>query len=125
MHEKPWNNLAEQSTANAIVIPRAALVLFPIMKAEATAIAITTPYNAISPRKGRVSIDSFAFLGLRFMTSSECGSRPKPIAGSESVSRLINSKCIAANGTGSPSSELKSTTRIAAKLPESRKSIAF
>ena len=47
------------------------------------------------------------------------------ITGSESVSKLIKSRCTGANGTGSPASEVYSTARIAAILPDSKNKIAF
>ena len=36
------------------------------------------------------------------MTSSVCGSMPRAMAGRESVIKLMNSRCTAAKGTGSP-----------------------
>ena len=62
---------------------------------------------------------------MRFITLSVCGSKPSAMAGSESVSRLMKSRCIGAKGAGRPAIELKSTAIIPARLPESRKSIDF
>ena len=50
---------------------------------------------------------------------------PMAIAGSESVSRLIKSKCTGINGMGSAKTDANSTVMIAAMLPESRKRIEF
>ena len=75
--------------------------------------------------KSGVRMDSFAGRGFRFITSSEWGSSPSAIAGSESVSRLINNRWIGANGTGSPAREQNSTAMIPARLPDSRNRIAF
>ena len=71
-------------------------------------------------RKGFVRMPSFRGRGFSDMTSSVWGSKPRAMAGRESVSKLINSRCTAAKGTGSPSREAYSTVRIPAVLPESR-----
>lgn len=47
------------------------------------------------------------------------------MAGSESVSRLINSRCTGANGIGNARTEAYSTQKIPAIFPDSRNCIAF
>ena len=55
-----------------------------------------------------------------FKRSRSAGSIPMAMAGRESVSRLINSRCTGANGTDSPATDAHNTTRIAPKLPDNR-----
>ena len=47
------------------------------------------------------------------------------IAGRESVSRLINSRCTGANGSGNAFMDVYNTQRIPAIFPDSKKPIAF
>ena len=98
----PWNSLAEQSVANAIVLASSAFPsLYPIRNAVMVVAQTDTPSTAILSKKSFVRIDSFNGLGFSSITALECGSSPSAIAGRLSVSRLINSKCTGANGTGS------------------------
>ena len=75
--------------------------------------------------KSLVMIDSFGFLGFWLSRSSRAGSMPMAMAGSESVSRLINSRCTGWNGTARPNSEVYRTLRMADMLPDSRNLMAF
>ena len=68
-------------------------------------------------------MDSFIGRGLSSITTLLCGSNPSAIAGKLSVSKLINSKCTTANGTGSPAKEAASTVRIPPKFPDNRNCI--
>ena len=82
--------------------------------------AINAPSATIFPRNEPVSIPAEGSLGFSSKSAASAGSMPIAIAGSESVSKLIKSRCTGANGTGSPASEVYSTARIAAILPDSK-----
>ena len=78
----------------------------------------------------RVKIGSFGSLGFCLRTSSVPFSVPIAIAGSESVTKLINSNWIAANGTTNLLSKnankvVAITTKIAPVLPVNKYLIAF
>ena len=62
--------------------------------------AIRPPCSRISRTKVRVSMPSLGFLGGSFNSPSSGGSMPMAMAGRESVSRLINSRCTGAKGMG-------------------------
>ena len=117
---KPWISLDKQILANAIVEAVAASVCKPNIKQAAAATAIIRPSVITFIIKDLVKIDSFMGRGFSFITSFEWGSRPRAIAGKESVRRFINRRCTAAKGTGKARSDAKSTTRIAAVLPDSK-----
>ena len=130
----PWNSLLMQSVPNAIVLPRSALPpsspavnhpLCPIRNAITVMIQMLSPPIPICDRNDLVRMDSLAGRGLSFISSLLCGSSPSAMAGKLSVSRLMNSRCTGANGTGSANTEAYNTARIAPKLPESRKSMEF
>ncbi len=102
----PWNNLEQQSVANAIVLASSALPsLYPIVNAIMTMVQIDNPSSPILIKKSFVKMDSFIGRGFSFITFFECGSNPRAIAGRLSVKRLINSRCTGAKGTGSAISE--------------------
>ena len=83
------------------------------------------PCNIIRRNVSPDKIPSDACLGFSSNKLASCGSTPMAIAGRESVSRLINSKCTGANGTGSPKRDVYNTDKIPAMLPESKNKIAF
>ena len=84
------------------------------------AAAMTRPSRPTLARKGLVRMPSLRGRGFSRITLSVWGSRPRAMAGRESVRRLMNSRWTAAKGTGRASSEAYSTVRMPAKLPESR-----
>ena len=49
-----------------------------------------------------------------------CGSTPSAIAGKLSVSKFINNRCTALNGTGNAINDAYNTASIPAVLPESK-----
>lgn len=59
------------------------------------------------------------------MISGSLSSRPKAMAGSESVIKLIQSNCIAVIGAMMFAHVAKNMTKISAKLDESKKKIVF
>ena len=87
--------------------------------------AIRVPCTRRRHRKEGVRIPSCGFRGGRSRSSSSCGSIPIAMAGSESVSRLINSRCTGANGIGNARTDAYSTQKIPAIFPDSRNCIAF
>ena len=68
-------------------------------------IPISKPWIPISWIKSLVNMDSLASLGLSFKTSFLDFYIPIAIAVKLSVSKLMNNKCTAANGTGSANSD--------------------
>mgnify|MGYP006988510554 CR=1 FL=1 len=76
-------------------------------------------------RKGFVRIPSLRGRGFSCITASLWGSRPRAMAGRESVRRLINSRCTGRKGLGRPRMEVTKTLKMPAILPESRKVMAF
>ena len=70
-------------------------------------------------------MDWFRGRGGSSITWGEWGSRPRAMAGRLSVSRLMNSRCTAAKGTGSPATDAQRTVKMAPKLPESRNWMDF
>ena len=103
---KPWNRRERHSVAKAMVLPVSAPPAeSPRWKAVMVARAITRPSSPTLVRKGFVRMPSFRGRGASRITASEWGSRPRAMAGRESVSRLMNSRCTAAKGTGSPAME--------------------
>ena len=64
------------------------------------AAAMTNPSSPTLRRKGLVRMPSLRGRGLSCITLSLWGSSPRAMAGRESVSRLMNSRCTAAKGTG-------------------------
>ena len=75
--------------------------------------------------KSLLMIGSFGSRGFWLSRSLRGGSMPMAIAGSESVNRLINSRCTGWNGTGSANKEVYNTLRIPDILPDSRNLMAF
>ena len=63
--------------------------------------------------------------GFSSSSESSTGSIPIAIAGSESVSRLMNRSCTGAKGTGRPAIDVYSTASMAAMFPDKRNSIAL
>ena len=77
----PWNNLEQQSVANAIVLASSALPsLYPIVNAIMTMVQIDNPSSPILIKKSFVKMDSFIGRGFSFITFFECGSNPRAIA---------------------------------------------
>ena len=89
----PWNNLEQQSVANAIVLASSALPsLYPIVNAIMTMVQIDNPSSPILIKKSFVKMDSFIGRGFSLITFFQCGSNPRAIAGRLSVSRLMNNR---------------------------------
>ena len=68
--------------------------------------AISAPCTPMSVRKSLVRIPSLGSLGGCSKSPGSAGSMPMAMAGRESVSRLMNSRCTGAKGTGSPMREV-------------------
>ena len=83
------------------------------------------PYKTSLPQNLPFKIPFLGSLGLFLSRFLSDGSMPMASAGSESVSRFINSRCTGSKGVGNAITEQNSTTNIAARLPDNRKSIAF
>ena len=63
----PWNNLEQQSVANAIVLASSALPsLYPIVNAIMTMVQIDNPSSPILIKKSFVKMDSFIGRGFFF-----------------------------------------------------------
>ena len=67
----------------------------------------------------------FGSLGGWFKRSRSAGSIPMAMAGRESVSRLINSRCTGAKGNGSALIDVYSTQRIPAIFPDNKNWMEF
>lgn len=89
---KPCIKRERHILANAIVLPTAVLVCNPKRKHTAEAAAIIKPSEMIFKRNDFVRTDSLTGRGFSFITSLVWGSRPRAMAGSESVSRFINKR---------------------------------
>ena len=100
-------------------------VLRPVWKAIMVQTAMIPPWVRIVVMKSFVRMPVFGFLGASDNKSFSAGSMPIAMAGSESVSRLINSRCTGANGTGRAARDVYNTERIPAMLPDSRNLMAF
>ena len=121
----PWNKRPKQSVANAIVLAVIASVCRPIKKAPTVAMASKTPWYPVSIKKSFVKIDSLLLRGFSFNKSFEYFSILIAKAGKLSVSKLINNKCTAVNGTGNPKIEVNNTTKIPAVLPDNKNWMEF
>ena len=86
---------------------------------------IRKPWNKIFPANGKERIPSFGSLGGWFKRSRSAGSIPMAMAGRESVSRLINSRCTGAKGNGSALIDVYSTQRIPAIFPDNKNWMEF
>ena len=86
---------------------------------------MSAPWPPMAPSRPRSSRGCLGSRGGWSSRSSPAGSMPMAMAGRLSVSRLMNSRCTAWKGTGSPASEAHSTHRMPAVLPESRNWMAF
>ena len=100
---KPWNRRLRHSVAKAMVLAvgRAAVGKADVEGGDGSGGNDQRPPITTLVRKVRVRIPSLRGRGFSRITSSVWGSRPRAIAGRLSVSRLINSRCTAAKGTGS------------------------
>ena len=67
------------------------------------------------------NIPFFGFLGFLFMIYFSAGSIPSPIAGNESVTKLIQSRWIARRGVSKPKSSPKNIVIISPILVEIKK----
>ena len=93
-----WASWPSASTERSVNRPPARCMSMPI---SVTA-AMMMPMNAMSIHISRSITWSVSLRGLRFMTSSVCGSTPMARAGAASVSRLIHSSCVASSGRVTP-----------------------
>ena len=111
---------------NAIVLAMASPPWeYPISHAHMVAAPIRKPWNKIFPANGKERIPSFGSLGGWFKRSRSAGSIPMAMAGRESVSRLINSRCTGAKGNGSALIDVYSTQRIPAIFPDNKNWMEF
>ena len=117
----PWNSLAEQSVANAIVLASSAFPsLYPIRNAVMVVAQTDTPSTAILSKKSFVRIDSFNGLGFSSITALELWLKSQCDRRKTVRQQIDKSKCTGANGTGSAKIDATSTARIAPKFPDNK-----
>ena len=103
----PWNSRAIVSVAKAMVLAIAAPPFSsPIWKAIMVQTAIRPPCSSRSRIKSFVRIPCLGSLGGWERRFRSAGSIPMASAGRESVSRLMNSRCTGAKGTGRAASDV-------------------
>ena len=86
---------------------------------------IRSPIQSVLIENSLFMMPSFVFLGFSSSRLPSAFSILIAIAGSESVSRLINKSCTAVNGATSPAITVYKTVRIPARLPVSKNLMLF
>ena len=95
------------------------------MKYEASVrAAMMAPWTSVSMPMPLAKMPSFELRGLRFMMSGSASSMHMARAGSESVMRLIHSRCVGSRMT-KPMSEATNTEMTSARLELSRNWMAL
>ena len=111
---------------NAIVLPVSIpYKLFPKLNANNVSIPIIIPSTNIFPHNPSANIPFFASRGFLFIISLSDFSKPKAIAGIESVTKFIHNKCIASNGDFNPSISPKNIVTISPMFVAIKKCTSF